>query len=204
MKSTDKNEIRIAECSMAHLTDRVHYGQISIAFEVTSRFAIQPIDKGLGGLLLVEESVPQPYIKNYDAIPDEGPMHWHEHCDLSHWGMLCAFAGTTPDAPLIGGAVLAWNTPGIDMLEGRTDLAVLWDLRVQPGYRSKGVGHRLFSAASDWARHRGCRSLKIETQNINVSACRFYARQGCDLRTINTNAYADLPNEVQLLWYKDL
>jgi hypothetical protein len=50
----------------------------------------------------------------------------------------------------------------------------------------------------------GSRELKAETQNINVPACRFYARLGCTLRTIDRFAYANLPDEVQLLWSKDL
>jgi ribosomal protein S18 acetylase RimI-like enzyme len=104
----------------------------------------------------------------------------------------------------VGGAVAAWNTPSVDMLEGRSDLAVLWDVRVDPEYRERGVGHCLFTAVTDWARTRGCRTLKVETQNINVPACRFYARQGCELRTIRSDAYPDLPDEVQLLWYKRL
>jgi len=44
----------------------------------------------------------------------------------------------------------------------------------------------------------------VETQNINVSACRLYASQGFELRTVNRNAYPTLPDEIQLLWYKDL
>jgi hypothetical protein len=51
---------------------------------------------------------------------------------------------------------------------------------------------------------RECRQLKVETQNINVPACRFYARQGCVLGVIDRFAYPTLPDEVQLLWYKDL
>ena len=35
-------------------------------------------------------------------------------------------------------------------------------------------------------------------------ACRFYAKQGCELAAIHRFAYPELPNEVQLLWYKDL
>ena len=46
--------------------------------------------------------------------------------------------------------------------------------------------------------------MKVETQNVNVPACRFYARQGCVLGAINRFAYPDLPDEVQLLWYKTL
>jgi hypothetical protein len=57
---------------------------------------------------------------------------------------------------------------------------------------------------SRWARSRGCVELKVETQNINVPACLFYAGQGCQLRTVNRGAYPDLPHEIQLLWHKDL
>jgi GNAT superfamily N-acetyltransferase len=90
------------------------------------------------------------------------------------------------------------------MLEGRSDLAVLWDIRVADDVRSRGVGTRLFSAAAEWAQSRGCSSLKIETQNINVPACGFYARMGCTLGAINRFAYTDLPDEVQLVWYRHL
>ena len=49
-----------------------------------------------------------------------------------------------------------------------------------------------------------CRSLVVETQNINVPACRFYVHMGSVLRAINCMAYPDLPGEVQLLWCKEL
>jgi len=49
-----------------------------------------------------------------------------------------------------------------------------------------------------------CRQLKIETQNTNVQACRFYERQRCRLHAIHRAAYPELPEEIQLLWYKDL
>ena len=47
----------------------------------------------------------------------------------------------------------------------------------------------------------------IETQNINVNACRFYAKQGCKLGGINRYGYGDHPqvkHEVMLIWYLDL
>ena len=43
----------------------------------------------------------------------------------------------------------------------------------------------------------------VETQNVNVRACRFYARQGFALGAVNRDAYPDLPDEVLLLWYKE-
>ena len=90
------------------------------------------------------------------------------------------------------------------MLEGRKDLAVLWDIRVVPERRGCGVGAALFARAERWAAERGARRLKIETQNVNVAACRFYASRGCHLGAIHRFAYRDLPDETQLLWYKDL
>jgi hypothetical protein len=44
----------------------------------------------------------------------------------------------------------------------------------------------------------------VETQTINVPACRFYSKMGCTLGAIDRYAYVDLPNEIQLLWFKEL
>jgi len=44
----------------------------------------------------------------------------------------------------------------------------------------------------------------VETQNVNVPACRFYARMGCVLGGIHRFAYPELPGEARLLWYKAL
>ena len=105
---------------------------------------------------------------------------------------------------MVGGAAVAVDTPGLTMLEGRRDLAVLWDIRVSPDARRQGVGSTLFENVEAWALLHGCRQLKIETQNTNVPACRFYERQGCHLRAIHRAVYPEFPEEVQLLWYKDL
>ena len=162
------------------------------------------IDQGLGGFVLVEEHV-APYTKDYDSEDngDSGPTGWPKRFDVSKWGILLALDGDRP----VGGATVALDTPGVHMLEDRKDLAVLWDLRVHPDSRRRGIGSHLFGHAADWARGRGCRHLKIETQNVNVPACRFYARQGCELRAIDRCAYADCPpvaHEAMLIWQLDL
>jgi GNAT superfamily N-acetyltransferase len=93
------------------------------------------------------------------------------------------------------------------MLEGRDSLAVLWDIRVAPDARGCGIGRRLFEHAAGWARRRGCRRLKAETQNVNVPACRSYAAQGCELGAIHRCGYASVPSvahEAMLLWYLEL
>jgi streptothricin acetyltransferase len=190
-------DCKIIEEPVSYLAD---YGLLPISFRVERMFEVTAIDSGLGGLTLTEREVDLPYVKDYDAIEGNGPACWAARWDLTKWALLsCLVNGRRA-----GGAVLAFDTEGVDMLEDRRDLAVLWDFRVDPDHRRQGVGRSLFLAAEEWARARGCRQLKAETQNINVPACRFYAEQGCVLKAINQLAYRDFPDETQLLWYKDL
>ena len=178
------------------------YATIPIAFEVRSVYQVEAIENGLGGLRLVEQPVSPPYIKDYDAYEDGLPTAWVRQFDMRKWGFLLAREGQT--ALPIGGAAIAWNTNGENMLEGRIDLAVLWDIRVHPQYRGQGIGTLLLTGAADWARQRDCTQLKIETQNVNVPACRFYASQGCELGVIHRHAYAGQPHvadETMLIWY---
>ena len=46
--------------------------------------------------------------------------------------------------------------------------------------------------------------MKIESQNTNPAACRFYAKNGFELGGVRRGVYAEYPDEVQLLWYLDL
>ncbi|HET7229149.1 MAG TPA: GNAT family N-acetyltransferase [Longimicrobium sp.] len=175
------------------------YARIPIAFEVRGVLAVELPGRGLGGVTMTERAVDAPWVKDYDA-GEERPQRWARRFDVTHWRLFTA----RMDGELAGGAVVAFNTPGVEMLEGRRDLAVLWDIRVMPSLRGQGVGAALFRAAAAWARGQGCRWLKVETQNVNVGACRFYARMGCELGSIHPFAYPDLPDETQLLWYLDL
>ena len=193
--------IEIITESAAWLAD---YGQIPIGFTVESVLEVVELDGGLGGLGLRERSLERPWFKDYDAYDDNRPQSWGQRFDIRNWGLLSARLSDGADQSRLGGAVIAHATPGLDMLEGRSDLAVLWDIRVVPEARGQKVGSALFAAAEAWALERGCHWLKVETQTLNVPACRFYQRQGCALGAIHRFAYPDLPDEVQVLWYKKL
>jgi GNAT superfamily N-acetyltransferase len=176
------------------------YARIPIRFEVTSILQPRLIDRGLGGILL-DELPAAPYLKDYDL--DETPANWPQQFNLDNWGFFLAYADNEP----VGAAAVAFNTGGVHMLEGRPDLAVLWDIRVRPEWRGRGVGKALFWHAADWSRGRGCTQMKIETQNVNVSACRFYQKMGCELGQIHRYGYAAIPQvrgEVMLCWYLGL
>jgi GNAT superfamily N-acetyltransferase len=176
------------------------YARVPIAFEVREVLAVVAPDAGLGGLHLVAAPVAVPYVKDYDAEPGQHPTRWPAHFDTSGWGILSAWLA----GERVGGAVVAWDTAGLDLMDGRADLAVLWDLRVAPARRGQGIGAALLAAAERWAAAQGARWLSVETQNVNVPACRFYARHGCTLGAMHRHAYPTLPHETQLRWYKAL
>ena len=180
------------------MTALAEYARLPIAFSVDRVLDI--MTRADGGFVLSARRLETSYVKDYDAIDGEGPLHWTRRFDVSNWALFTARVSGSR----VGGATVAFNTPGLTMLEGRRDLAVLWDIRVAPEARGKGIGSALFERVEAWAQAQGCRQLKVETQNINVRACGFYARHGCELRAIHHAAYPDLPEEIQLLWYKDL
>jgi GNAT superfamily N-acetyltransferase len=190
-------DCRIIEEPVSYLSE---HALLPSSFCVSRQLEVVLLEAGLAGIAMREIGVERPYSKDYDANEGDTPARWAERWDLANWGLLSAFVGRDR----VGGVVLAFDTVGLDMLDRRKDLAVVWDIRVHPAHRRRGIGRTLFRAAEHWARARACRQIKVETQNINVPACRFYANQGCVLGSINRFAYRDFPEEVQLIWYKDV
>jgi len=143
--STEEPISALAECA-----------QISAAFLVER---IVTFDEIGDELAVFERIVDEPYYKDYDRL--ESPVTWADRFDISNWGLLGAFVA----GHRVGGAVIAFDSASVDMLEGRKDLAVLWDLRVQPEYRRRGVGAALFRAVEHWTTSKGCTEIRVETQN---------------------------------------
>jgi GNAT superfamily N-acetyltransferase len=179
-----------------------NYAEIPIAFRIESRLRIDLIDGGLAGVRLVEEPVDPPYLKDYDTdigFTDEPPLRW-----LKWASPQSSLFVAIEDGRRVGGACVFTHVEGMEFLRRHSDTAALWDIRVAPNVRGRGIGTALFRAASSWCKRNGYRRLKIETQNINVPACRFYRAQGCYLGAIETHAYEEYPDEVELIWYYDL
>ena len=178
------------------------YSRIPNWYEVRSVLRIEPVHEGLGGFSIVEQELPEPFIRDYDSHREDNPTHWAGQFDISSWGI---FLATDEGGIPIGGAAVAvdaWVYP-MDRFQ-RPDLAVLWDIRVDPDHRRLGIGGRLLSRAATWARERGYGQLGIETDSSNVGACRFYAKQGCELGAIHRFGYSGIPavaDYAMLLWY---
>jgi GNAT superfamily N-acetyltransferase len=188
--------IQILELSPERLNE---YDRIPSNFLVRSILQPELFDGGLGGIRLHEVPVAEPYVKDYDI--DEKPSDWAQQFDVSRWGFFLAQQDGVP----VGAAAVAFDTTGVFMLERRSDLAVLWDIRVVPAGR--GAGIPLFRRAAAWSRERGCTQMKIETQNVNLPACRFYQKMGARLGEIHRYGYAAVPHvahEVMLCWYLEL
>src|SRR5579859_2280930 len=100
------------------------YARIPMSYSVTS--LLEVIEKQNGSFNLVEHIIKTPYIKDYMKIADQQPQEWMRQFDLSNWGFFFARVNSST----VGAAAIACNTPNVEMLEGRDDLAVLWDIRV--------------------------------------------------------------------------
>lgn len=175
------------------------YASVPIHFRVERIVDVDALVASAGSR--VESRVASnPYLKDYDAYPDNGPLGWATRFDLSRWGFFGAYA----DGKRVGGAAVAMRDSTVALLEGRDDLALLFDLRVDSSVRQRGVGRALLKAVVEWSVARGARWLLVETQDVNVPACRFYSRNGFVLDAANRGAYPDLPDETQLLWLREL
>lgn len=178
------------------------YDQIPMIVHVSAYYRIDKDNRGLGGFSLVKTPV-EPYIKDFCVGHDESITRWEKRWDISNWAFFMAFDGEQP----VGGATVVSRTKEINMLSGRDDLAVLWDIRVDDAYKHKGVGQALFDMAVNWSREQGLVQMKIECQNNNIPAIRFYHKQGAVLSAIDEYAYYNEPeyrHETQLIWFLDL
>jgi streptothricin acetyltransferase len=175
------------------------YGQVSIGFLVREIFDAQGVAAMMQGVVPAATPIAEPYWKDYDVYPGSHPAEWPGRFDVSKWTVLTAWH----DGLRVGGAVIAIDDRQLD-LRDRPGLALLWDIRVAPNMRHRGVGRLLLHAAEVAATERGASALRVETQQVNVAACRFYQRNGYVLERMNTDAYPNLPDEIQLLWLKTL
>ncbi len=173
------------------------HARISPAFRVERQLVIPTAPWTASGGPLDDEPVASPFIKDYDAIRDNRPVDWVQHFDTTRW---CDFAAVVDDRR-VGGAILA---AAQDPPAAARGVIELWDLRVAPAWRRFGIARTLWATIEAVAMAAGAVAISVETQQINVAACRFYAARGCVLVGIERFAYPLLPDEVRLQWRKVL
>jgi GNAT superfamily N-acetyltransferase len=164
------------------------YAAVPTAFVVT-KVLVREVVPG-GKFRLVERPVFAPWTKDYDSLPANHPTMWPEVFVDAEWD---AFAARR-DGQTVGEMVIVRWLSLSD--------AWIWDIRVRPELRRTGIGGALVSVANQWASERDCDVLRVETQNINVPACRFYRRARFTLERVDEDAYPTLPDEIQFIWSK--
>jgi len=188
--------IGVVEESLDRMTE---YARIGIGFwvrEVFERPAIEALRRGEDAKAT---PVTNPYWKDYDEACGGRPTDW-----AARFGNGLTILAAYNDGQRVGGAAVVVGDAELDRFFGQSGAAVLWDLRVAPEARHQGVGAALVSGAERVATRCAAGQLFVETQHINVPACRLYRRNGFRLIDVRKNAYSEAPDEIQLLWAKSL
>jgi ribosomal protein S18 acetylase RimI-like enzyme len=165
------------------------YARVPSAFDVTGR-----LDASSGEIA----PIAKPFVKNYDAHRGHHPTEWPQRFDVSRWCFAAAFMGDRR----VGGAVVVPDAATVEPTFATPDAAMLWDIRVTLDARRLGIGRALLRFAESRARAAGRARILVETQDINVPACRLYAAAGYTLLRVEPRAYATLPDEARLIWQK--
>lgn len=85
------------------------------------------------------------------------------------------------------------------------NLASIDDLAVDTRWRGTGAAACLVRQAESWAKQKGLPGIRLETQTNNVTACRFYTRQGFVLGGYDQHLYKGLlpgTRETALFFYR--
>ncbi|OPZ79459.1 MAG: TDP-fucosamine acetyltransferase [Alphaproteobacteria bacterium ADurb.Bin438] len=173
------------------------YDAVEMNFMVKSLYRLK--NKGLQGFELKEEKIDTPYIKDYRKY--NNAVDYDKKFDITNWRFFMAFDDLKP----VGGATLVMKTKGVYMLDFKENLGALWDIRINNDYKNQGIGSKLFDMVKNCAKSNGLKELKIETQNVNVPACKFYSKQGAKLKGIREQVYQkEEQEEIQFLFYLDL
>ncbi len=157
------------------------FGLCDMSFTATSKLVLNAAD---GRISYTIEPIP-PYRKNYG--PRQNNFDEYEH-DPHRVIFLAYMSGE-----LAGEVRLSkyWNR-----------FALLDDFVVEPKFRKQGVGRALIQSCIAWAYEKGFPGVTLETQDINVPACRLYESCGFKLHGFDAYLYKamNLP-EIALFWY---
>ena len=148
--------------------DRVH-GRVTLCGSAGWRY-------GFEGWELIEEPVDPPWIKDYDGVVNRRLGG----CDgtTTNWRMIVGVferdesSGRRNCGPRFAGVGFSGGPGG--------SCGVVGYPRYNPstGGRAWVSGLCCLSTWCGYAKRVGCVELKIETQDVNVKACDFYAKQG--------------------------
>jgi len=173
-------EISIREIEKDNLQDA---GKCDAAFTVDSKLVLRAED----GVIRYSIVNIAPYRKQYIFETKDYSTY------ISNPDKIVYFADT--DGQLAGqiNVVKHWNA-----------FAWIDDFAVDVRFRRRGIGRAMMQKVVDWAKEKNLPGIMLETQDVNVPACRFYENFGFTLRGFDTYLYKGLTpstDEIALYWY---
>lgn len=97
-------------------------------------------------------------------------------------------------------------TGQIRLREHWNGFAFIEEISVTKGRRNKGIGTALLNKAMEWAKQNDLIGLMLETQDVNLFACRFYAKNKFMIGAVDSMLYSKFltAHEKAIFWYKRL
>lgn len=119
-----------------------------------------------------------------------------ENYDYEAMSEYTTFIGAYDNGVCVGVAILQ---------KGFFKYMYLYDLKVNVGYRKKGVGKLLIEKAKKIAVQLGYKGIYTQAQDNNLGACLFYLNAGFYIGGLDTNVYKGTAQEGKsdIIFYRD-
>lgn len=174
--------LNIEKISYENLND---FNRIDDSFEVRSVIELSMVQ---GEIRYKIKEVPEGWEKKYNAPKD------FDTASVINSETAAIFLAYLDDQ-IAGKIVLKkyWN-----------NFAYIDDIAVDRSFRRRGIGQQLLHRAISWAREKNFPGIMLETQNINVGACKLYESCGFQIGGFDKLVYnaMDLPkDEIAIFWY---
>ena len=136
---------------------------------------------------IAEEIFAEPYEKKYDD--DIGYIN-NDFINSEDNAIFLCFCGD-----IYAGNIIIWKQWNKD--------CYIENIAVRRDFHRSGIGKKLIEQAVFWAKDKNLRGLRLETQDNNLIACRFYQKCGFVLGAVDNLLYRHFDNkdEKALFWY---
>jgi ribosomal protein S18 acetylase RimI-like enzyme len=140
-----------------------------------------------GNFSYIIEEIDPPYHKTYE----EDNIDYTEYIDNPDKIVFLAYADGVPAGQIV--LRRNWN-----------HFAYIEDIRVSSEFRGRGTGVALLKKAEEWAKKGEMPGIMLETQDVNVPACRLYEKFGFIIGGVDKKLYGGTKyaHETALFWYK--
>ncbi|MFW9914028.1 MAG: GNAT family N-acetyltransferase [Candidatus Thorarchaeota archaeon] len=174
--------LNIEQISSENLND---FYRIDNSFKVSSVIELSMVQ---GEIQYEVKEVAESWEKKYDEIRDFDPA---SVIDSETAVIFLAYI----EDEIAGKIVLKkhWN-----------NFAHIEDIAVDRSFRRQGIGKQLLHRAIRWAREKNFPGISLETQDVNVGACRLYESCGFHIGGFDKSLYKAIDkskDEVAIYWY---